>query len=101
LEVDGRSPLVVGGHYLAVRTFSSLGGDTRSEWFSLAYLPLAGDRVEFDSKLLEDDNAGYATSLHGLTAPEVANVLEKSAVDPEVAPYMDLDAAERYQRKFG
>ncbi|MCW2805785.1 MAG: hypothetical protein JWN06_4002 [Propionibacteriaceae bacterium] len=101
LGVEGRAPLVVGKHYLAVRTFSSLGGDTNSEWFSLAYIPLQGDRVQFDPQFVEDGDSSYARALQGLTVLEAANLLENSAVDPEVAPYMDLDAAKRYQKKFG
>lgn len=100
LVIEGRPPLVVGERYLAVRTFSSLGGDTKPEWFSLAYLPIRGDIVQLDSLLSKGSAPSYANLLNGLAVPAVANLLNKTPVDAEVKPYMELDAAKRYQKKF-
>jgi hypothetical protein len=63
----------VGEPYLAVRTFSLRGCHQTSQSFSFAYNPLS----------------------------QAADIVEKSAVDSEVAPYVDLDAAGRYRKKFG
>lgn len=98
LEVAGRSPLVVGQQYLAVRTFSSLGGDTEPEWFSLAYMPLKSGKIQFGQDYLQADSGSYAESIQGLSVPDVARLLRATEPDPKAVPFMQLDAAERYQK---
>lgn len=101
LEVEGRPRLVVGEQYLAVRTFSSLGGETTQEWFSLCYIPLRGGRINIDAKSVKDGSASYLRSLQDLSPAGVGRLLKSTSPDSEATPYMNLDAAHRYARTIG
>jgi hypothetical protein len=101
LEVGGRAPLVVGHKYLAVRTFSSLGGTTAPEWFSLCYVPLENGKARFGQKSPQADSASYAQKIEGSSVSEVASLLRGTKPDPKAVPYMQFDAAQRYQKRVG
>lgn len=100
LELQGRPRLEVGEQYLAVRTFSSLGGQTESEWFSLGYIPLAQGRVQIDGRSLPERSDSYLRATQGLSVTSVADLLVGAPPDARAAQFMDLDAAQRYQKIF-
>lgn len=101
LDVEGRARLVVGNQYLAIRTFSSLGGSTAPEWFSLCYLPVKGGQVAIDRSMLPADATSFQRNFQGLTMAAAVRTLATTHPDPKAQPYMQLDAAHRYEKTVG
>jgi hypothetical protein len=97
---EGRPPLVVGQQYVAVRTLSSLGEGTAAEWFSLCSMALRDGKVQFDLENRELQPGSYL-ELDNLSVPAVADRLAATEVDPRAAPYLQLDASQRYRKSLG
>lgn len=100
LEVGGRLPLVVGQRYLAVRTYSSFGGETESEWFSLRYIPLKDGRIVIDKSRLDGPADADFDTLQGRSTSDFTQTLIQTDPDSRLANFMHLDAAQRYQKLF-
>lgn len=93
---DGESPLKVGARYLAIRTYSTIAG-VQAEWFSLAYIPLTEGVVNLP-KGAPETSEGDLQRLNGVTLKSIESILDATKPNATAAPYMDLDAYNRYQK---
>jgi len=96
VDADRSDPLEVGHTYVAIRTYSSVGGKPR-EWFSLQRIPLDDGRVRFSEGTLASLDPTLAR-LQGMTDKAVGLRLTATPPNVKALPYMELDAAERFQR---
>jgi hypothetical protein len=97
---EGQDALVVGSRYLAVRTFSTIGGVGAPEWISLAYFPLDGGKVRYSQRTL-DESSPQLQRLQGATQTAVRSALTTTAPSSAAKPYMELDAFNRYEKAVG
>jgi hypothetical protein len=94
---EGQDTLVVGSRYLAVRTYSTIGGVGAPEWISLAYFPLTDGKVRYSKRTL-DESATDIQRLQGSTQEAVGSALKATKPSAKAQPYMKLDAFNRYQK---
>lgn len=99
VEAAGGDPVLYVGHtYAAVLTLTRVGDAGPREWITLAMLPfddgVVGDGEEY---LGWEGQEATLDAVWGRTGPELAAILSSTPVDPDVVPYADRDASERWQ----
>lgn len=91
--------LEVGQHHLIIFTHDAeLAAEGSSEWWGFGRLSIKSGRL--DPVQLGGDRPIDA-QLSGRTPAEAAALLKRTGPDPDVVPYLDEDARDRYQHGVG